>query len=438
MFSVPERASASGFPAVGNSVDAAGFTKPVHGGTITPLLRFPRTCSPEDRGRAGVAEEKAVSPRRAKVGPQARAYGAALAACLQQTGATQRDLATFTYLSDAAVSNYLSGVRIAPKDFVGRIEDFVIGHTGSCAPKDIEHLHDLRRAAQTASKSAEVRLAVAKEEVERLTKELNDVQQKYNASPRRSVHDLEQRLKESAREVADLKRKLENVKRDLEAERRRAAQAEQESAGVGKALVTARPSRGNAVPRPRQAIAHDQQQTDELLGQIDVLRNLVHQLGPDLDSSTRAESAAEGADSVAGANRVKYGLFRRPISASGALRWKQQRPLQVYSWSAAMLSSTVLCLNLAAFVATCRADTGLTLGQLNAYAVLVFPLALGLCLMLVWPGICWARRRRMQTDVYRVLAVCAAAAVFIAIAGSLVLPPVSWAGRAWARSLGLL
>ncbi|MEV2227898.1 hypothetical protein AB0H69_04815 [Streptomyces phaeochromogenes] len=381
-----------------------------------------------------MAGEKAVSHRQAKVAPQARAYGAALAACLQKTGASQRDLAAFTYLSDSAVSNYLSGVRIAPKDFVGRIEDFVVGHTGSCAPQDIEHLHDLRRAAQTASQSAEVRLAVAKEEIERLTKELNDVQQKCNASPRSSVHDLEHRLRESAREVADLKRQLEKVKRDLEAERRRAARAEPESAGMGKALVTARLSRGNAAPRPRQAIAHDQQQTDELLGQIDVLRNLVHQLGPDRDSSTRADSA----DSAVGTDHVKYGLFRRPASASSGLRWTQQRPLQVYSWSSAVLSSTVLCLNLAAFIATCRSDTGLTLGQLNAYAVLVFPLALVICLMLVSPGIWWARHRHMQTDVYRVLAVCAAAAVFLGIIGSIVLPPVSWVGRAWARSLGLL
>jgi len=385
-----------------------------------------------------VAGGKAASPRREKVAPEARAYGAALDACLRQTAATQRDLADFTYCSEASVSNYLSGVRIAPQQFVDRLGDFAISRgIGSGAPCDVEHLHVLRRAAQKASRSAEVRLAVAKEEIERLTNQLNDLQQKYNAGPRGRVRDLEQKLRDSTREVTDLRRRLESVERDLEAERKRAERAELSSAGARIAIGALVLSNRNASPRPQQDIVRDLRQAGTLRGQLDGLYELVDKLAPGRDDRPNA-TADEGMDGSAVITRsVPWGLLPRP-SASRALRWRKHRPLQIYSRSAAGLSAAVLSLNVSAFVATWRADTGLTLGQLNAYVVLVFPVALGVCVVLVWPSIGLARRSELQADVYRLLVTCAGAALFIGIAGSFLIPPVSWLGRAWAGALGLL
>ncbi|MER6425738.1 hypothetical protein [Streptomyces sp. NPDC001137] len=435
-FPYRKRPAASGFTASGKGVGELGFTKPVHGATITPSLRslISGHAARGIGGRAGVAGGKDASPRREKVGPEARAYGAALAACLRQTGATQRDLARFTYLSEAAVSNYLSGVRIAPQQFVDRLRDFAISRgIGSGTPCDVEHLHALRRAAQKASRSAEVRLAVAKEEIERLTTQLNDLQHRYNAGPRSRVHDLEQKLRDSEREVRDLRRQLESVEHDLEAERKR---AELSSAGARIALGALVLSNRTASPRPQQDIARDLRQAEALLGRLDGLHELVHQLTP--GRGVRADaSAGEGTDSAAITRDVPGGFLRR-TSASRALRWRQHRPLQIYSRSAAGLSTAVLSLNLSAFVATWRADTGLTLGQLNAYVVLVFPVGFGVCVFLVWPSIERARRSQLQADVYRLLATCAGAALVIGIAGSFLIPPVSWVGRAWAGALGLL
>ncbi|WP_369192424.1 helix-turn-helix domain-containing protein [Streptomyces sp. R08] len=87
-------------------------------------------------------------------------YAAALRAFVQpllQAGYTQRRLSTETSFSAAAVSRYLSGERVAPKTFIGKLVAFA-AHVEVDLPTDLEKLRELReRAEKEGSPAAQLR-----------------------------------------------------------------------------------------------------------------------------------------------------------------------------------------------------------------------------------------------------------------------------------------
>ncbi|MFC9502007.1 hypothetical protein [Streptomyces sp. NPDC057002] len=100
----------------------------------------------------------------------------------------------------------------------------------------------------------------------------------------------------------------------------------------------------------------------------------------------------------------------------------------------------MLHINVASFVVTWRDDAGLTIAQLVAYIILIFSLALCLWGLLTASALFveYGHRDAFGRTSANVTAEAAVAALLLGISGPFFLPPLTWAGHAWAVSIGIL
>ncbi|GGS26922.1 hypothetical protein GCM10010252_77300 [Streptomyces aureoverticillatus] len=155
-------------------------------------------------------------------GGEAQAYAAALRAVLQPVfdqGVTQRSLATEVHVVASTVTRYLTGERIAPKEFVDQCAVFLSTHQVLLAPSELERLHGLRRAAQAASSSAEIRLLHTKEEIDQLKAALAAARLSHEKSTALAIREaVEQVRLEGSRQLAAIEQQLTTVRAELLAE----------------------------------------------------------------------------------------------------------------------------------------------------------------------------------------------------------------------------
>ncbi|MFF0737774.1 hypothetical protein ACFYVK_39950 [Streptomyces chartreusis] len=355
----------------------------------------------------------------------AEVYGAALKAAVEPAlarGATQAQLADRVCLSAPTVSKYFKGDLVAPKKFVDVLPVFVAEATAGAVTltdRQIEQLHRLRIDAQSAGRTRG-KLKDAQDEIADLRRQLAALEAAYRANADQRVRDLEDRVARSRQRIRQLKRDLAAVQKDLEYERQRSARAELASSGLRIALVAVELARGARVPaRDQDVIAEDEATARQLLAQADELQQRADQLLAEMPGGASARPALRERDGI---------LFRHPV------------PVRIYITASTLSVFVILHVNVASFVVTWRSDEGLTIGQLIAYVVLVFPVALVLGALLAASGlfVAFAHREAFGEAVLVVTGLTAAAALLLGISGPFFLPPVTWIGHAWAVDIGVL
>ncbi len=355
----------------------------------------------------------------------AKVYGAALRAAVEPAlarGATQAQLAERAYLSAPTVSKYFKGDLVAPKKFVDALPAFVADATEgtvSLTDRQIEQLHRLRIDAQQGGEVGS-KLADAREEIAELRRQLAALEAAYRADADQRVRDLEDRVARSRERIRQLQRALAAVQKDLEHERQRSARAELASSGLRIALVAVELARGARAPaRDQDVIAEDEATARQLRQQADELRQQADRLLAQMPGGASARPAWRERDGI---------LFRHPV------------PVRIYTTASTLSVFVILHVNVASFVVTWRSDEGLTISQLIAYVVLVFPVALVLGGLLAASGLflAFAHRETFGQAVLVLMGLTAAAAVLLGISGPFFLPPVTWIGHAWAVDIGVL
>ncbi|MFE0175753.1 caspase family protein [Streptomyces sp. NPDC059002] len=141
------------------------------------------------------------------VGPEAAAYAQALREAvrplLDDDGGTA-GLGRALALPPAQVKRYLKGGRIAPKDVLDALADFVDASGRPLPAGEPDRLHTLRRAAQRASKDTDTQLLYWREEADRLKTELSDLTQELDESAALKDRDRLLRQLEHARRYIKL------------------------------------------------------------------------------------------------------------------------------------------------------------------------------------------------------------------------------------------
>ncbi|MFB7260812.1 helix-turn-helix domain-containing protein [Streptomyces nojiriensis] len=110
----------------------------------------------------------------------AHLYAAALREALTAfttSGGTQRDLARALNVAPATLSRYLSGERVAPRDFLRRLRGHLDRQGMPWTPEEYENLDALCGQAHASSGSPAVQLAQLREELARLRSEQEQAQQ---------------------------------------------------------------------------------------------------------------------------------------------------------------------------------------------------------------------------------------------------------------------
>ncbi|MFF5004910.1 hypothetical protein ACFY3G_19025 [Streptomyces phaeochromogenes] len=334
------------------------------------------------------------------------------------------------------VSLFLNGKDIAPREFVDLLVDLALRKGVPHVEERREDLHALRRAAEMASTSPSIRLRSVEEENERLKREIDLLQKRLEEAeharygyggggPQPDFHQLQAQLDNANLHVDQIQGALHTTRSHAEANRQRLAVT------VGRAVMAAIVSHTETSAPFVAQTSQQQESLDEARQMLaDIQQRLNEFLPPD---QRRAPGDAAGTD----VTNPSGAALARPQGGAFA---SAPRPVKIYVWTVAGIITGVLCLNAAAFVSTCRADTGLTLGQLLAYVVLVLPLALGGCWLLTLSAMAVAGDPATETRraAGTVIALCAVTAVAAGLLGSIYLPPIAWAGRAWANWLGLL
>jgi len=355
-----------------------------------------------ERARAGPAHRYVVALREAFA--PARSHGA-----------TQAGLARFADVVESTVSKYLRGERIAPAGFVDALQRFVpVATNGAVIPTagETQALHRLRRQAQAAGP--------AKSQLEAAREEIKWLQQQLKAAEDPHLTEASQRVRELEAEVADLKGQLRKVHQQLQTELRRSARAELESSLLNTVVVALNIS--HTSHRPPEEIAGDEATARELLLKADELQKQVtHLVG-------LGRSPASEPFRLPGMRERDTVLFGRP--------W----PVRIYTTASTTTACAVLIVNVASFVATWRGDEGLTIGQLLAYVILVFPVALCLWGLLTASAlfIASAHSDAFGDAALAVTTLAALAALVLGISGPFFLPPLTWIGHAWALYIGII
>ncbi|MEU9055575.1 hypothetical protein AB0D37_35105 [Streptomyces sp. NPDC048384] len=354
-----------------------------------------------------------------------KVYGAALKAAVEPAlagGATQRQLAARAHVEAPTVSKYLNGHLVAPKKFVDVLPAFVAAATEGAVTltdRQIEQLHLLRIDAQQGGEVGS-KLADAREEIADLRRQLAALEAAYRANADQRVRDLEDRVARSRQRIRQLKRDLAAVQKDLEHERQRSTRAELAGSGLRIALVAVELARGARVPaRDQDVIAQDEATARQLLAQASELQQRAEQLLTEMPGGASARPVLRERDGI---------LFRHPV------------PVHIYTTASTLSVFVILHVNVASFVVTWRSDEGLTISQLIAYVVLVFPVALVLGGLLAASGlfVAFAHRETFGEAVLGLTGLTAAAALLLGISGPFFLPPVTWIGHAWAVDIGVL
>ncbi|WP_155056547.1 caspase, EACC1-associated type [Streptomyces blattellae] len=169
--------------------------------------------------------DQAVSPEAAAY---AQALGAAVRPALDERGGPHRDLSEALALPPAQVKRYLKGGRIAPKQVLDALADFIRSYGSPLPAEDLARLHALRRAAQRASKDTDTQLLYWREEADRLKTELDDLAQELDGSALRAERDrllrqlghARQYVRDTAGELADERENVRLLRREVDVLRR--------------------------------------------------------------------------------------------------------------------------------------------------------------------------------------------------------------------------
>ncbi|WP_406263007.1 hypothetical protein OHT93_00220 [Streptomyces sp. NBC_00191] len=162
-----------------------------------------------------------------EVSAHARRYGAELTRFLADTGQTQASLVKSVYISQAAVSRYLAGRRVAPQTFLDAFAAFVRDCGVTLSKEQFAHLTELRKRAQRASNGAATQVLYWQEltdqlkaEVDRLSEELGQARDELAAR-----EPVAQSLAAAWEEAAGLAARLTTVEAELSEARTRAEAA---------------------------------------------------------------------------------------------------------------------------------------------------------------------------------------------------------------------
>ncbi|MGP3976386.1 caspase, EACC1-associated type [Streptomyces sp. 8N114] len=177
------------------------------------------------------------------VSPEAAAYAEALGAAVRpapdEGGDTRTSvsaastpcpagLAEALALSPAQVKRYLKGGRIAPKEVLDALTDFVGSYGGPLPAEELTRLHALRRAAQRTSKDTDTQLLYWREEADRLRTELDDLAQELDGSALleerdrllRQLEHARQYVRDTADELATERENVRLLRREVDVLRR--------------------------------------------------------------------------------------------------------------------------------------------------------------------------------------------------------------------------
>ncbi|MEV0239941.1 hypothetical protein AB0I06_08420 [Streptomyces sp. NPDC050674] len=403
------------------------------------LENYPSTvCCRQTAQRIGgwriKSEGEPAYHQRAASGP-IRDYAAALRkawAPAKRRGVRQAQLALSANFSEAAVSKYFSGERIAPAEFVDELFKLVEA-TDTSADNEVnararaeeaERVHTLRRRAENVG-SAKTQLNAAREKICQLEKRLEAAEAAHRSGADQRIKELQEQLARSEQEILDLSKQLRAVQRELKAERDRGWKAALESSVESTALAVRGLDGIIRAARPQEEINDEQEMTHELLVTVGQLQQRIRQLQSGRPGST-------------------YLTWQKPsaprLHERDALLFRHRLPVRIYTTAATLSACVVLHINVASFVVTWRDDAGLTIAQLVAYIILVFPLTLGLWGLLTASAlfVAYGHRDAFGRTSAHVTAAAAVAALLLGISGPFFLPPLTWAGHAWAVSIGIL
>ncbi|NGO43620.1 caspase family protein [Streptomyces ureilyticus] len=142
--------------------------------------------------------------------PQAEAYATALREAVERAGADVSRLPDEPH----PVRRYLSGERVAPREFVD-----ALGDHGVVLPEaELTRLHALRRAAQRSAPDMEVQLLYWREEVQLLRSQLEHAGG-YSHAVEAELAEAEEQLRWLRTELGVLQRQLEELSKEREPER---------------------------------------------------------------------------------------------------------------------------------------------------------------------------------------------------------------------------
>lgn len=338
-----------------------------------------------------------------------------------------KKLARFSHVAESTVSKYLSGERIAPAEFVDALLAFraivtdgaVAERVGETAP-----VHALRAKAEDVG-SAKTQLRQAKEQIQELEKQLEAAKAAINADAAYRVKELQEQLSHSKKEIDDLSKQLHRVQEELQAERDRGRKAALANSVASTALVVKGLDGVTRAARPTEEIDDEQKMVSELL----VLVTQLQQQASRLSSDGPGSLVTQERDAVTPWLRERDGLLFRHLL-----------PVRICTVSATLSACVILNVDVASFVVTWRSDAGLTIAQLIAYIILVFPLTLILSGLLFGFGVFLAHG---HSDDFGKTADSLAlwtggAALLLGISGPFFLPPLTWVGHAWAVYIGIL
>ncbi|WP_143054319.1 hypothetical protein [Streptomyces sp. KS_5] len=367
--------------------------------------------------------------QRAESGP-IRDYVAALRkawAPAKGRGATQAQLARFGHFAESTVSKYFSGERIAPAEFVDALFAFEATVTdGAVAARagETERVHTLRRRAENVG-SAKTQLRAAREKIRRLEQRLEAAEAAHRTGADPRVRELQEQLARSTQEINELSRQLRAVQRELQAERDRGRKAALASSVASTALAVKGLDGIIRAARPLEEIVDEQEMTRELLAAVGQLEQRLGQLRSGQPGSTTTTWQEAAPPRL---RERDTPLFRHPL------------PVRIYTTAATLSACAVLHVNVASFVVTWRDDAGLTIAQLVAYIILVFPLTLCLWGLLTASAlfVAYGHRNDFGEAAAFITALAAVAALVLGISGPFFLPALTWVGHAWAVSIGIL
>lgn len=257
----------------------------------------------------------AARRERVEAGPAAVAYGAELRRIFNKQSQSQNHVAQLIPVDPSQLSRYLSGKLIAGQQHVEALVREVRRLGGEVTDGDVARLHELRRAAQSASASQQDRVLVLQEQMDevkaqlgtfrgqvagleavngRLERQLDHLAQRLRQEEERADSEYRKRLQEQTRRVEAEDRTEEGARLLAEAERqrqdaeRRARQAEGKAEAVSADLRRAKEQLGAAAQYTKESDAlleRQRQQLKQLRQEVVVLRRQMHRLTEEAPAS---------------------------------------------------------------------------------------------------------------------------------------------------------
>lgn len=258
----------------------------------------------------------------------ARQYAAALKAAVQpllEAGVTQKLLAAEVNFSESAVSRFLNGERIAPKEFIEDVAAFAKRKKPPLPlPQDIlDNLRKLREHAE-AEGSIPAKLRYAKEQIKQLKEELAHVEETARHSLNDAVQEAIQGMRrDTAQQLAGMEQQLQALNEELTQERQRAETAEAERDDLRTTASDQQRRLGSASDLVREMNTDLERQQEEirlLRQEIKVLRGQVSRL--------TEEKTVPGVSTQASSAQATFRTFARDAGVQIPPHWRQAAALR--------------------------------------------------------------------------------------------------------------